>query len=156
MMPKLRQTGHLNREQRRIESKNLAGWKVLIVDDQPDNIRVAQIALNFHGAEVQTAKNGKEGLKMLARFSPTLVLLDLSMPEMNGWEMFKAIRAKPEYKKLPVIALTAHAMEGDRESVMKAGFTGYIPKPFSVITIIDDIKACLQAFNENQQQMKRT
>ena len=142
-MPKLRQTGHLNREARRVQNEDVTGWKVLVVDDQPDNIKVVQLALHFHGADVRTAQNGVQGLKILETFMPTLIILDLSMPEMNGWEMLAQLKTDSKFDKIPVIALTAHAMEGDRESVLKAGFTGYIPKPFSVITIISDIKSIL-------------
>ena len=80
---------------------------------------------------------------MLETYEPTLILMDLSMPEMNGWEMFAKLRENPKFATTPVIALTAHAMEGDKESVMKAGFTGYIAKPFSVLTIISEIKNIL-------------
>ena len=143
-MSKLRQPDNLNGEERRVASDNITDWKVLVVDDQPDNTTVVQLALSFHGAEVRTAKNGIEGLKVLETYTPTLILLDLSMPEMNGWDMFKQVRANTKYAKTPVIALTAHAMTGDKESVLKAGFTGYIPKPFSVLTIISDIKKILK------------
>ncbi len=142
-MTEHKQTGHLDREERRANKKDLSDWHVLIVDDQMDNIQVVQVALSFHGAEVRTAKNGVEGLKILETFTPTLILLDLSMPEMNGWEMLEQLRARPEYKTVPVIALTAHAMGGDKERVLKAGFTGYIPKPFSVVSIFSEIEKIL-------------
>lgn len=142
-MTKLRQTGHLNREERRVSTEGVSDWKVLVVDDQPDNIKVVALTLNFHGADIQTAKHGIEGLKILETYEPTFILLDLSMPEMNGWEMFAKLRTNPKFADTPVIALTAHAMEGDKESVMKAGFTGYIAKPFSVLSIISEIKNIL-------------
>lgn len=142
-MPKLRETGHLDREARRVKSQDVTGWNVLVVDDQPDNIKVVQVALHFHGADVRTAQNGAQGLKILETFTPNLIILDLSMPEMTGWEMLEQLKANPQLAKIPVIALTAHAMDGDKERVLKAGFTGYIPKPFSVISIITDIKDIL-------------
>lgn len=146
-MPKLPQSRHLNREARRVQNEDVTGWKVLVVDDQPDNITVVQLALHFHGADVRTAQNGVQGLKILESFMPTLIILDLSMPEMTGWEMLEKLKADAKFDKIPVIALTAHAMDGDKESVLEAGFTGYIPKPFSVISIISDIKDIL--INQN-------
>lgn len=135
--------GHLGRDKRRMEKKSLDGWKVLVVEDQVDNIQVVQATLEFNGAQVQPARNGLEGLKALETFMPTLILLDLSMPEMSGWDMFKEVRSDDRFAAIPVIALTAHAMEGDQNRVMEAGFDGYIPKPFSVIKIVSDIQAIL-------------
>ncbi len=121
----------------------LSGWTILIVDDQPDNLMIAKVALEFQGAKVSIAANGEEGLPLLATIQPTLVLLDLSMPKMDGWEMLRRIRAQPETSRIPVIALTAHAMDGDRERVMDAGFDGYISKPFDVMTLPSEIQQAL-------------
>lgn len=136
--------GHVSREQRRVTPSNMSNWKVLIIDDQMDNLLIAEAALQFHNAETRTATNGVEGLKVMQDYNPTLILLDLSMPEMNGWEMFIKVRSNPNWRTIPVIALTAHAMQGDRERVLEAGFTGYIPKPFSVATLVPDIKRILR------------
>jgi CheY-like chemotaxis protein len=122
-------------------------WSVLIVDDEPDNLGVAQKVLTFNGASVQVARNGVQGLAMLETFEPTFILLDLSMPEMDGWEMFRRLRAIDKMKRVPVIALTAHAMSGDRERVMEAGFDGYIAKPFRIDSFLNDIQSCLRAFS---------
>lgn len=135
---------HLDRDKRRVDPENLAEWRVLIVDDQKDNLAVAEMVFTFHKAEVRIAHNGVEGLQILKEFSPTLILLDLSMPEMTGWDMFKEIRANEATATVPVIALTAHAMAGDEERVMAAGFDGYIAKPFSVATIVYQIQAILK------------
>ncbi|MCI0711083.1 MAG: response regulator [Chloroflexi bacterium] len=139
------QTGHLGRDERRMSKISLDGWKVLVVEDQVDNMAVVQATLEFNGAQVQTAHNGIEGLQALESFTPTLILMDLSMPEMSGWEMFEKVRADDRFADVPVIALTAHAMEGDQERVMEAGFDGYIPKPFSVMKIVSDIQDILNS-----------
>ncbi len=125
---------------------NMKTWSVLIVDDEPDNVGVAQKVLTFNGATVRVARNGVEGLKMLESFFPTFILLDLSMPEMDGWEMFRRVRQIDSLANTPIIALTAHAMSGDRERVMEAGFDGYIAKPFRIDSFLEDIGACLKAF----------
>lgn len=129
-------------------SKNIQDWTVLIVDDELDNLNVARKVLNYNGAQVYVARNGVEGLAMLADLKPTFVLLDLSMPEMDGWEMFRHMRLQPELSQTPVIALTAHVMSGDREKVIDAGFNGYIAKPFRIDSFLDEIHRCLEEFQE--------
>jgi len=121
-----------------------ANWTVLIVDDELDNLIVAQELLSFYGARVLTAENGKEGLSVIENMLPTFILLDLSMPEMDGWEMLKHIRATPYWADLPVIALTAHAMVNDMERALAAGFDGYISKPFWLDTFWLEIERCLR------------
>lgn len=127
-------------------------WIVLIVDDEPDNRVIAEKVLAFGGAKVQTAVHGEDGLKRLAEINPSFILLDLSMPVMDGWEMLKAIRANPRTASIPVIALTAHAMAGDRERVIEAGFNGYIAKPFRLGSFISDIKNCFRELVEHEKE----
>ncbi len=125
-------------------NSNASKWVVLIVDDDFDNLNVAEKVLTFHGAKVHTATNGREGLEKLREIDrPTFILLDLSMPEMDGWETLDTIRKDISLSSLPVIALTAHAMPSDQERVEKAGFDGYIAKPFSLGTFLEEIKKCL-------------
>lgn len=122
---------------------DVSSWKVLLVEDDPDNLDVARQVLTFYGAQVYSAANGLEGLKLLDEVVPTFILLDLSMPNMDGWEMLRRVRANPRMAGVLVIALTAHAMNGDRERALKAGFDGYIIKPFMLSTFMGDIKRCL-------------
>lgn len=139
-----------NRDKRRISKLDINDWHVLVVDDHKDNLSVAEAVLQFHGANVKTAMNGIEGLDALKDFDATLILLDLSMPEMNGWEMLKQLRTKSETANIPIIALTAHVMSGDEEQVMEAGFDGYIPKPFSVATIVVQIQSILEKITSKE------
>ncbi len=118
----------------------MATWDVLIVDDEPDNVGVAEKVLVFNGAKVRTACDGIEGLIRLEERRPTFVLLDLSMPHMDGWEMLRRLRSNPETSDLIVIAVTAHAMIGDAERAMEAGFDGYITKPFRLADFLPQIK----------------
>lgn|SRR5574341_1161084 len=124
--------------------QQISQWKVLIVDDDSDNLGIPEQYLAHHGAEVRTAENGEEGLKALEGWKPTLILLDLSMPVMDGWEMLKKVRADPATADVPVIALTAHAMPEDEQRVLEAGFSGYISKPFMLPTFVRDIKRWLE------------
>ncbi len=127
-------------------STDAKDWTVLIVDDEPDNLGVARKVLTFGGAQVHVARNGVEGLAVLDDIRPTFILLDLSMPEMDGWEMLKIVRGNDQMADIPIIALTAHAMSGDKERVLESGFNGYIAKPFRINSFIADIQKCLEQF----------
>ena len=117
----------------------ISSWTVLVIDDEPDNLGVPQKVLAHFGAQVHTAENGLQGLKVLNDILPTFILLDLSMPYMDGWEMLKSIRSDPRTANLPVIALTAHAMDGDRQRCLDAGMDDHLTKPFSRANLIEII-----------------
>ena len=136
---------------------DIASWVVLVVDDEPDNLSVPQQLLTHLGAKVYTAENGVAGMKVLdeAKPAPTLVLLDLSMPQMDGWAMLKEIHKRPAVANLPVIAVTAHAMVGDKERTLEAGFDSYISKPFLFDTFLSQIKDCLHDY-AHKQKVKHT
>lgn len=121
----------------------LQGWDVVVLDDEPDSLEVARFILDFHGANVHTAVNGKEGLEVVKQIMPRFVISDLSMPEMDGWEFLQAMKADPVTGHIPVIALTAHAMKGDRERAVAAGFNNYISKPLTVSTFMDQLLTLL-------------
>ncbi len=117
----------------------LAGWKVVVLDDEADSLEVAEILLFEYGAEVYTAANGRDGVHLVRETMPHFVISDLSMPVMDGWGFINAIKADPATKDIPVIALTAHAMVGDRERAIGAGFHNYLTKPLTVDTFMEDL-----------------
>lgn len=121
----------------------VSNWHVLIVDDDEDSLGVAQQFLSFIGANVSTATRGADVLKILEDTTPTFILLDLSMPDMDGWEVFEKIRSNPKTADLTVIALTAHAMVHDKERVTAAGFDGYITKPYVLTAMLAEVKRIL-------------
>ncbi|MBN1121053.1 MAG: response regulator [Anaerolineae bacterium] len=133
--------------------EQISDWKVLIIDDDTDNLGVACEFLEFLGATVRTARDGEEGLESLKDFEPTVILLDLSMPVMDGWQMIKKLKEDEKQAAIPVIALTAHAMSHDRERVIEAGFDGHIIKPFLLSSLVDDIKRYLT--NKGQADAKK-
>jgi len=121
----------------------LKDWDVVVIDDEPDSLEVARYILDFYGANVYTATNGKEGLKLVDEVNPRFVISDLSMPEMDGWGFLSNLKEVAQHRDLPVIALTAHAMRGDRERAIAAGFHNYLTKPLTAQTFIDQLVALL-------------
>jgi CheY-like chemotaxis protein len=143
-----RQESELSEEQRRrlakvrqVDSK-LAGKKALVVDDDLRNIFALTSVLEHHDLRVVHAENGRAGIEVLKN-TPDIdvVLMDIMMPEMDGYETMKAIRNFPEFRSMPIIALTAKAMKGDREKCIEAGASDYVTKPvdldqlFSVLRV---------------------
>ncbi|NDJ54172.1 MAG: response regulator [Chloroflexi bacterium] len=135
-----------------ITRDDVANWRVLAVDDHPDSLEVVVLTLESYGAEVHTARNGRACLDMLESFRPTFVLLDISMPVMDGWTALHQMRTDPELIAIPVIALTAHAMRGDKEEILRTGFDHYISKPFSPMSFLEDL---LAVFNDDYALMER-
>lgn len=129
-----------------------ADWVVLIIDDTPDNLALAKAALEFHGAQVYTATNGEEGLAQLKTLRPSVILLDIRMPKMDGWAMFKSLRENREIAHIPVIAITAYAMDSDREDILRGGFDGYISKPFNIFSFVDEINQVVSQHATQKQQ----
>lgn len=123
----------------------LDDWDVVVIDDEPDSLEVARYILDYYGANVHTATNGKEGIDLVEDVRPRFVISDLSMPEMDGWEFLQALQEKVEVNNIPVIALTAHAMKGDRERAISAGFHNYLTKPLTANTFMDELLSLLLA-----------
>ena len=126
----------------------ITDWIVLVADDEPDSIELITDVLEYQGASVRSGNNGREALALLEHFKPTIILTDLSMPEVDGWGVLAKVRKNPDFVDVPIIALTAHAMSGDVERGLAAGFTGYITKPISPLSLVNDILAQIAARNE--------
>jgi len=104
--------------------------KILVVDDEPDIRKIVSFLLKNWGFEVITAENGMEGLNTLGNEKPDLVLLDASMPKMNGFQMLEQIRSNPETRDLPVIMLTANSDTNNIDTAVSYRIQDYITKPF--------------------------
>jgi CheY-like chemotaxis protein len=117
----------------------LAGWSILVIDDEDDSLEVARWILDFYGAQVHTAMNGQQGLEAARRVRPKFIISDLSMPVMDGWELLRELQDDTRTRDIPVIALTAHAMVGDRERAVAAGFQNYLTKPLTADTFIHEL-----------------
>ncbi len=117
----------------------LQNWNVLVVDDEPDSLEVATLLLKHYGANVIQACNGQEALAAVRANHPKLVISDISMPVMDGWSLIRELKRDRSTLDIPVIALTAHAMVGDREKAITAGFHNYLSKPLTPSTFMRDL-----------------
>ena len=121
--------GDHNKEQMTDDLAAIRGARVLLVEDNEINQQVAQEIIESAGLIVSVANNGEEGVRAVQEKDYDIVLMDIQMPVMNGYEATAAIRSDPRFKDLPVIAMTAHAMAGDEEKSLKAGMNGHVAKP---------------------------
>lgn len=106
--------------------------KVLVVENNPIQMELAQEILNPLGFIVHGANNGIEAIKKTEKELYNLILTEIALPSMDGFEVTEKIKSKPRYKNVPIIALTAYAMKGDRENIIACGLDDYIPKPIHV------------------------
>jgi CheY-like chemotaxis protein len=122
---------------------------VLVIDDQPDHLELTSRVLKAHALQVVTARNGVEGMTVLQSTQPSAIVLDLSMPQMDGWEMMRRVRANPQTQAVPMIAVTAYLREEDRSNAIAAGFDACLLKPVPAKTLITTLKGLLpQPANE--------
>lgn len=115
--------------------------KILYVEDNEDNVYVLKNRLMRAGFSVVIAADGAQAVTMAAAEQPNLILMDLSLPVLDGWEATRRIKAAPETRHIPVIALTAHAMAGDREKAIAAGCNDFDTKPVDMPRLLDKIQA---------------
>lgn len=113
--------------------------KILVVEDNADNLALVKFLLERNGYNVFTAGNGLEALRVARENHPDLLLLDLAIPELDGWATARALKADPATADIPIIALTAYTMPGDQQRALEAGCQGFIPKPINVVSFIREI-----------------
>jgi CheY-like chemotaxis protein len=117
---------------------------ILYVEDNEDNAYMLSKRLKKRGFEVLIAENGLLGVESSLENSPDLILMDLSMPEMDGWEATRVIKNNPVTKEIPIIILTAHAMAGDSEKALKTGAEDYDTKPINFKRLLVKINRILE------------
>ena len=108
------------------------GPKILIVEDNPQNMMVIIMTLRPYGYTLLEAVDGEEALKIANKEKPALILIDVQLPKMDGLEVTRRLRQMPAFSHIPIIALTAYAMKGDKERIIAAGCDTYLAKPFSI------------------------
>lgn len=131
----------------------LEGWTIVVIDDEEDSLLVAEILLTEYGATTFTAENGEEGLTLIRHVKPKLVISDLSMPVLDGWGLIHEMQNDVLMREIPAVALTAHAMVGDRERAIAAGFHNYLTKPLTVETFMEDLVRLLVVIPELAQDL---
>jgi len=124
------------------------GWRVLLVEDNYDNFEMVRFLLERADYTVVGARNGREAVTAAYEHKPDVILMDLSLPEMDGWEAAREIKSDPEIAGIPLIALTAHTLPGDRQKAMEAGFDNYISKPINVPAFYDIVNAIFKGKSE--------
>jgi two-component system cell cycle response regulator DivK len=117
--------------------------KILVVEDTEDNRQILRDLLSMAGYELIEAHDGAEGVAKAAEHKPDLILMDIQMPVMDGFEATRRIKADPALKSIPVIAVTSYALSGDEEKTRAAGCDGYIAKPFSPRQMLAKVRALI-------------
>ena len=118
--------------------------KILVIEDHAGSRMLLVDVLTFAGYEVYEAGDGLEGIDMARQHKPNLILSDMGMPRLSGWEMVPQLKADPELKHIPVVAITAFAMTQDREKALQVGCVGYISKPIEVRQIRKQVEEFLK------------
>ncbi len=117
--------------------------RVLLVEDNPHNRKIFSGMLTHSGFEVVEAEDGHQAIAEMARQLPDIVLMDLSIPGIDGWEVTRRFKADARTKAVPIIALTAHAMRGDEERARAAGCDHYLAKPVSPKKVVEEVRKLL-------------
>jgi two-component system, cell cycle response regulator DivK len=117
--------------------------RILYVEDNDDNVYMLKSRLERKGFSVIVARDGAEGIAMAVDQKPALILMDLSLPVIDGWEATRQLKARPDTRHIPIIVITAHAMEGDRESALATGCDDFDIKPVQFPRLLGKIQSLL-------------
>jgi two-component system cell cycle response regulator DivK len=123
---------------------------VLIVEDNIDNYELVRFLLERTGHDTRWARSGREGIAMAKEDQPDLILMDLSLPEMDGWTATERIKSDPQTKHIPIAALTAHTLPGDRKRALDAGCDGYLSKPMNIASFNEMVANLIARSNKPQ------
>jgi two-component system, cell cycle response regulator DivK len=119
--------------------------RVLVIEDNSDNLRLITYVLKKASYEVIPAETGEAGVELALCESPHFIIIDINLPDIDGFTVTQRIRSSENGRKVPIIAITSHAMLGDRERVLAAGCSGYFEKPIDPLTIMDRIHEVIAA-----------
>ena len=117
--------------------------RILVIEDNEQNLYLVTFILEKHGYRVISAPNGSQGVTLARQEKPDLILLDIQLPEMDGYAVAKQLRLSHHLSDVPIVAVTSYAMAGDRERILAAGCTGYLEKPINPDTFIETVNAYL-------------
>ena len=124
--------------------------KILIAEDNPVNRELLRELLEMRGHTVAEACDGEEALGMMEQSQPDLVLLDIGMPLLDGFAVIRKIRENPRFASMPVVAVTAYAMQGDREKILSSKFDGYLSKPVDARSLVQELDRVLSQQGEQE------
>jgi CheY-like chemotaxis protein len=124
-----------------------AGTTILVIDDDLANLALAQALLQAEGFEVRVAIDAPSAFKVLASCTPSLILMDIQLPEVDGWELTKKLKSDPATSDIPVIAITAYGKEGDDQKARRAGFVEFLAKPIRTRELPEIVRRHLPASN---------
>jgi two-component system cell cycle response regulator DivK len=117
--------------------------RILIVDDNAHNLDMLMTILKFHGFEPLSAKNGEEAIEKTRELLPDLILMDLSMPVMNGWDATRQIKQDPALAHIPIVAVSAYDMLQDKEAALAAGCDAFLSKPLNMFALKERLEAIM-------------
>ena len=126
---------------------------ILIAEDFEDARDLYKDYLEFSGFTVETATNGREAIDLAASLQPDLILMDASMPVLDGWQATRELKANPTTRHIPVLALTAHAFDDARQEARASGCDGFVPKPCLPDDLVDKVRATLDSWREKKKQL---
>jgi len=115
--------------------------KILVIEDNAQNMYLVTFILQKHNYTVIQAWDGQEGIRKAMEENPSLILLDIQLPIMDGYQVAKELRNNPDLNDVPIVAVTSYAMVGDRERVLESGCTGYIEKPINPDTFMNQVES---------------
>jgi len=121
----------------------MSGELILIVEDQPLNRKLVRDVLQAKGYRTVETETGEEGVRVALEQLPALILMDIQLPGINGIEALKRLRCDPATRTIPVIAVTASAMQQNKKEILAAGFDGYQPKPINLVAFLSAVRAAL-------------
>ena len=124
------------------------GQKILVVEDNELNLKLFCDLLRAHGFDAEPVRDGRDALGRARDFTPDLVVMDIQMPHVSGLELIEQMKADPDLRPTPVMAVTAYAAKGDEERIRDAGAEGYVSKPISVIKFVEAVQTLLAAAAE--------
>jgi two-component system cell cycle response regulator DivK len=115
---------------------------ILVIEDNEQNRYLLTFLLERRGYQVVVAEDGLRGIQLAQTVAPWMILLDIQLPTMDGYQVAQALRRIPSLRETPIVAVTSYAMPGDREKALAAGCTGYIEKPINPATFVEEMEAC--------------
>lgn len=126
----------------------MANKRILLVEDNEDNSKLVRFLLERAGYDIMEARTGQRGMELARSEMPDMILMDLSLPEVDGWTAARELKADPLTRNIPTFALTAHTLPGDRSRALESGFDGYLSKPINVHNFASAIAECLKAYKK--------